>query len=152
MHNAGLVGVGGFGPTACLHESPPRQRPRTVNCEWSWKMTIEDFPGNAFGPTHTQSNSTEKVDEIRIDIERCPISYADSDDEVSQFAVLPASFSSKERNYEHAALQAWCSLMNAYLEDVSTQRKLQLLKEWQHAEQRLIQEKIPRKISCEELN
>ena len=115
-------------------------------------MTIEDFPGNALDTAHTQSKSTEKVDEIRIDIERCSISYDDSDNVASQYAVTPASFDSKKQSYEHAALQAWCVLMNAYLEDESTQRKSQLLKEWQNAEQRLIQEKMPRKLSCGELN
>ena len=41
-------------------------------------------------------------------------------------------FDLKEK--EHAALQAWCLLMNAYLEDAPSQQKSKLLKEWQEAE------------------
>ena len=35
---------------------------------------------------------------------------------------------------EHAALRAWCLLMNAYRENASSQQKSKLLKEWQDAE------------------
>ena len=115
-------------------------------------MFIEDFPGNTFGSAHTQTTSTEKVDEAQIDIECCHMSHSDSAHDVDQYVVSPVSCSSQEQSYEHAALQAWCLLMNAYLEDVSTQRKSQLLKEWQNAEQRLTRKNISRELSFEGLN
>ena len=115
-------------------------------------MTIEDFLGNKFGSTLTQSKSMKRIDELQIDIKRDPISYVDSGNDVNGYAISPASGSVKEQCYEHAALQAWCLLMNAYMEDVPVQRKSQLLKEWQNAEQRLARKKMPRKLSYEGLN
>ena len=115
-------------------------------------MTIEDFPGDVVGVDHMQLKYKEKVDDLQIDIEPQSISYSETNNGANQYAISSEPFNSAEQDYEHAALQAWCSLMNAYLEDVSTQRKSELLKEWQNAEQRLIEKKRPKILAREELN